>query len=241
LIGIARDNEGALLPGVTVTVQYVKSNGTLVTAQTTMTDADGVYEVVRPIGHYLVTATYSESATGQKRTVVLMNEEGAFTIGQTRIIGIARDADGNVLSGATVLLQSVSASGALTTTQVTTTDASGRYDVCASSSKYLVTAQYTDRTTGQTRTIRLRSKLDSQTRMGGVATDLNGKVLAGVTVTVQAVKNNSQLTTVQTTTTDANGKYEITKPSGSYLVTARYTDRTTGETRTVMLVPRALE
>jgi 5-hydroxyisourate hydrolase-like protein (transthyretin family) len=66
-------------------------------------------------------------------------------------------------------------------------------------------------------------------------------VLAGVTVTVQAVKNNSQLTTVQTTTTDANGKYEITKPSGSYLVTARYTDRTTGETRTVMLAPRALE
>jgi hypothetical protein len=46
---------------------------------------------------------------------------------------------------------------------------------------------------------------------------------------------------VQTTTTDANGKYEITKPSGSYLVTAQYTDRSTGERRTVMLVPRALE
>jgi 5-hydroxyisourate hydrolase-like protein (transthyretin family) len=241
LISIARDSEGELLPGVTVTVQYVQSSGKLVTAQTTMTDADGVYEVVRPVGHYLITAMYNDSSTGQKRTLVLMNEEGPFTIGQTRIIGIARDSEGKVLSGVTVRLQSVSASGALSTTQTTTTDANGRYEVCATSSKYLVTAQYNDRSTGQTRTISLRSHLGSQTRMGGIALDLNGNVLAGVTVVVQAVRGSSQLTTVQTTTTDANGKYEITRPSGSYLVTAQYTDRSTGERRTVMLVPRALE
>jgi hypothetical protein len=241
LINIARDSSGALLPGVTVTVQYVQSSGKLVTAQTTMTDADGVYEVVRPVGHYLVTAMYNDSSTGQKRTLVLMNEEGPFTIGQTRIIGIARDSAGKVLSGVTVRLQSVSASGALSTTQITTTDANGRYEVYASGSRYLVTAQYTDSSTGATCTIKLRSHLGSQTRMGGIALDLNGNVLAGVTVTVQTVRSNSQLTTVQTTTTDANGKYEITKPGGSYLVTAQYTDRSTGERRTVMLVPRALE
>jgi hypothetical protein len=241
LIGVAYDAEGTLLPGVAVTVQYVKSNGKLVTAQTTMTDADGVYEVMRPIGHYLVTAMYNDSATGQKRTLVLVNEEGPFTIGQTRIIGIARDANGKVLAGATVRLQSVSASGALSTTQTTMTNASGRYEVYASSDKYIITAEYTDRSTGKTRTIKLRGHLDAQTRMGGVATDLNGKVLAGATVIVQSSQSNGVLTTVQTTTTDSNGRYEITRPSGSYLVTAQYTDRATGEKRTVMLVPGELD
>jgi hypothetical protein len=77
-------------------------------------------------------------------------------------------------------------------------------------------------------------------KIGGVVTDDLGNLLNGATVIVQQVIDG-ELTNVQMTNTDENGRYQLIKPEGEYAIIAQYVDPTTGQTRTAHVYPDAEE
>jgi hypothetical protein len=73
-------------------------------------------------------------------------------------------------------------------------------------------------------------------KIGGVVTDDYGNLLNGATVIIQQVIDG-ELTNVQMTNTDENGRYELIKPEGEYVIISQYVDPATGQTRTAHVYP----
>jgi hypothetical protein len=80
--------------------------------------------------------------------VILAQKMGLFT---EKITGVVTDDYGNLLNGATVIMQQ-DVNGEITNVQMTNTDETGRYYLVKPEGVYTIIAQYVDATTGKTRT-----------------------------------------------------------------------------------------
>jgi hypothetical protein len=80
--------------------------------------------------------------------VILAQRMGLFN---AKITGVVTDDYGNLLSGATVIMQQY-VNGEMTNVQMANTDETGRYKLTKPDGVYVLIAQYVDPTTGKTRT-----------------------------------------------------------------------------------------
>ena len=219
LNGTVTNDSGSPVAGATVSATDSGNNYYSTTA-----DGSGEYELEVPAGTYTVEAdneSYAPTSVDGVGAVVGENTTTAITLNDAAIVsGTVTDGSGNPVSGATLATYNSDFEGY----QTTQSDAQGNYEFEVSNGTYVVEASasgYADAeesgvsaTEGQTTTVDV--SLGEAATIGGTVTDGDGNPVASA----QVVVHDDGYQVYETATTDAQGKYSIDVPAGTYTVRA---------------------